>query len=498
MRSMRWYFLLALIGCKKGDDSAGPEPFAFAEPSAHPELRGPGGPAVAFAEAELWQNCSYLPGGPEDIDHHNEVAGYRGHLVLPWSPEWSSGGLSFFEVDDPCNPVKVSDSFTRDMRETHAIGFAHLLDGDHAGDWAFVTAALGTMAWDITDVSAPEPVGRIDLEGVAYPDAYARVIFSVFVQYPWLYAAGSDNGLYVLDVTDPTAPEMVTHYTFEPNLRAGMVYVLGNRMLVVSAEQTDAAMLDVSDPTAPQLYPGGRFTIRDGTGEDREAYAGGLVGDWAMFSRKDGGGGVILYDVSDPTAPTFRSELAIPEGNGGYVFWHEGIAFQGNSSRADVVDFTDLDAPFLLGTGYLTGDLDTITPFGNIAVLAVDDEANPDQSSAVMPWRTEPDTRGPLVLAVDPRDGATAVPTTARIGVGFDEFIDASTVFPGSIRLWDAEGDAVDGWGSGQETIASYVPKEPLEPGTTYTVEVMADGVRDYSGNPVAETLSWSFTTGSR
>ena len=82
--------------------------------------------------------------------------------------------------------------------------------------------------------------------------------------------------------------------------------------------------------------------------------------------------------------------------------------------------------------------------------------------------------------------------------MGFDEHIDAATVFAGSIRLFDAEGNAVDGWGSGQETIASFAPKEALKPGVVYTAEVLANGVADVSGNPTQDAYSWSFTTAAR
>jgi hypothetical protein len=401
-------------------------------------------------------------------------------------------------MDDPCNPVKVGEGWYALMRETHAMGFAHLRDGDHAGDWAFVTQMWGVMTWDISDPANPVFAGELELPGVLYPDAYARVVFGIFVQYPWLFVAATDNGVFVVDITDPTAPVEAAHYVFEPGLRAGMAHVLGNKMLIVSAEQTDAALVDVSIPTEPQLYAGGRFTITDGEGNPREAYSGSLVGDMAVMSRKDGGSGVIIFDVSDPTTPTFQTEHHLTTGGGGYVFWHEGYAFSGNSDHADVIDFTDLDNPSLLGTGLLTGDLDTMTPFGNIAVLSVDDEAVERQSSAVMPWRKEPDTRGPKILAVNPVDGAEGVPTTSRIGVGFDEHIDASSVFAGSIQLWDGDGNAVDGWGSGQETIASFSPKEPLQTGMTYTVEVLTGGVMDVSGNRTQDYLQWSFTTGAR
>ena len=99
------------------------------------------------------------------------------------------------------------------------------------------------------------------------------------------------------------------------------------------------------------------------------------------------------------------------------------------------------------------------------------------------------------MLRIDPRDGAAGVPVTARIGVGFNEPIEPSSVFPGSIRLWDEAGAAVAGWGSGQENIASYAPRQPLKANTTYTVEVMAGGARDINDNAVAETVTSTFTT---
>ena len=377
----RCVFLLALLaaGCRAQDvDTAvGAPVFTFAEPEDAPPLRGPGGPQVDFAPDQLFENCAYLTGGPEDAEHHNTVAGYRGHLILPWAPEWSRGGYSIFEVADPCNPVKVADSFFQTMRETHATGFVHLRDGEFAGDWSIATHLLGMMTWNLDDPAAPYGAAALDIEGIFYPDAYARVVFSVFMQYPWAYVAGADNGIFVIDIHDPTNPVVAGSYSFEPNLRAGMVHVLGNRMLVISAEQTEAALLDVSDPTSPQLYGGGRFTITDAEGNPREAYAGGMVGDMALFARKDGGGGVIIYDVADPTRPTYRTEYHLPEGNGGYVFWHEGYAFEGNSHTGDIIDFTDLDNPVYYGQGLLEGDLDTFTPFGNVAILAVDDEAAP-------------------------------------------------------------------------------------------------------------------------
>lgn len=478
-------------------DTAPPVP-TFPAPEARPPLRGPGAPQQAFPEEALFEACAELPGGPEDLGFHNLLMPWRGHLVMPWAAEWGQGGLSFFDLSDPCAPVKVSDGFEARMRETHAIAFLHLPEGDpHAGDYAVANAMNGVVVWDITDITAPKVIAELVIDGVFWPDAYARILFSLHWQYPYLYMAGSDNGLYVADTTDPANPVLVTHQPFDPVLRAGGVFVLGTEMLVVSAEQTEAALLDISDPYAPQLHPGGRFTITDATGTPVEVYAGNQVGGHAVFARKSGGGGPIVYDVTDPTQPTFVGDYHEVDGNGGYLYGHEGFLFVGNSHSADLYDARDPTAITKVGRGDLEGDLDTFTPYGNVAVMSVDDEAVDRVASVVVPWSTEPDTRGPMVARAVPADGATSVRTTARVGVAFDELLEPSSVHLGSLRVAGPDGVPVQGWGSAQETTAHWVPREPLAPDTRYTVEVMAGGITDAAGNPVEATVAWSFTTGS-
>lgn len=483
--------LLVLLGCSDPVEA----PFQFADPTDAPALRGAGGPAVPFAPEDLWVNCAFLQGGPEDLDHHNLLMPYRGHLVMPWASEWGVGGLSFFDLSDPCAPIKVSDSYAITMRETHAIGFVHLPEGDpHAGDYAVVNEQHGVLIWDVTDVTAPVQASVLQYDEMFWPDAYARVPFSVFWQYPYVFLAAADNGLYVIDATDPYAPVPLARHVFEPGLRAGGVFVVGNLALVTGAEQSSAVLLDVSDPAAPQPIPGGRFAVTDDEGVPREAYHATLVGDLAVFTRKEGAGGIVLYDVSDPTAPTRLGDAPTTH-NGGYVFVDEGFAFVGDSSLAEVFDIRDPANPTLLGSGWIEGDLDTVVPYGNVAILSADDEAIPGESSAVMPWTTDVDTTPPAVVRVDPPDGATGVAVTARVGIAFSEPLEPSTAFAGSIRLFASDGTAIAGWGSAQEVTASYSPQAPLQPGTTYTVHVMAGGVTDVNGNAVAETFTTTFTT---
>ena len=476
------------------DDPPPATPFPAAD--VQPEWRGPGGPSVTFPASELNQGCAYLTGGEQDWQHHNLVMPYRGHLVLPWAAEWGNGGLSFFEMADPCDPVKIGEGYHEWMRETHAIGFQHLPEDDpNAGDWTVVTRRFGVEIWDISDETNPVLAGELELPGVFYPDAYARVVFSVFWAYPYLYVAAADNGLFVVDTTDPREPELLTEYVFDTGLRAGGVFAIGDVLFVSSAEQTNAALLDISIPDDPQLFPGGLFEITDGAGESREAYHANLAGHWALFARKDGGGGPILFDITDPTDPTFFAEHHLTGGNGGYLFYDEGFVFQGDSNMAHIVDFTAMPDSTLHAVLNLTGDLDTAVPYGNVVVLSVDADADDGQATMVVPWTKDPDIVGPRVEWIRPEDGATGVNIHTAIGFGFNETVEPTSVFAGSIRVTADDGSLAWGWGGSQDAVGNYRPKQPLRRGTTYTVEVMQGGVRDLNNNAIAEPVTSTFTT---
>lgn len=484
-------------GCTPPETPDGPAPYAFPAPEDRPDWVGSGGPARTFAPDELWASCAYLPGPPNDRGHRNTVVPWRGHLIVPYAHEAGFGGLSFWDVADPCAPVATHQGEHRYMRETHALGMVHLPDGDpHAGDYAVANGVLGIVFLDMTDLEDIHEANYLILDGVIALDSYARTAFMVFWQYPYVFLASTDNGLIIVDATDPYAPFEAARFQLDPILRMGGVWVNGNQALITSAGESEAAVIDLSDPLDPQLVS--RFPLVDGSGTVREAYSGILHGEHAYFARKDDGSGPLVYDLSDPSAPTFVSEVVVEGSGGGYVFVDEGIAFIGQTNRADVYDFTDLTSPVHLGRGDLVGDLDTLTPYGNVAILAVDDEGVDGQEMAVLPWSLEPDTTPPAVLSVNPPDGAVGVRTTARVGVALSEAVEPSSVFPGSFVLHGPDGRAVPGWAGGGEGFGWFTPKQPLEPATTYTAALLAGGVVDLNGNAVAADVTWTFTTGDR
>jgi hypothetical protein len=483
--------------CDPSRGPLGPYP----EPGAWPPNRGPGGPARTFTEEELFENCAFLDGGEGDrADHHNLVVMYDGYLLMPWATESSVGGLTLWDISDPCAPKRAGYGYSPAMRETHSIGFSRA-----NGRWA-VTDMLdlargfdhgGILFWDLTDTSAPVATTSMVLPGFGYPDAYARVVLSVFWQVPYVYAGGADNGVYVIDASDPLAPELVNTYVFEPTLRVGQVQAIGDLLVVTAAEGARTVLLDISDPESPQPIPNADFDALDETGAVREAYFTNAANGYVFYARKDSGGGLMVMDIRDPSAPAFAGALR-SEGNGGYVFLKEGFAFEGEGSFATMYDVRDLSAIAEVARFELTGDLDTATPLGNVVVLSVDADANEDEGSAIAPYATAPDTVAPVVTWMQP-SAAEPIAPTSRFGVTLSEFVDPASAWEGSVRLYvtgtDPNATRVDGVVSAQEHIVNFHPCAPLSPGTSYTFEITAGGLTDLNGNAIAETFTAELQT---
>lgn len=474
---------------------------AYPEPDAWPPQTGPGGPAVSFEPEQLFANCAFLDGGAIDADHHNLVMMFDGYLMMPWAPEFGAGGLTFFDISDPCAPTVVGTNTSAAMRESHAVGFSEV-----AGRWYAVVTHLeegllntggGIMFWDVTDPTLPLPLNSLGLPGHLYPDAYARVVQSVFWQGNYVYVGGSDNGVYIVDATDPFNPQLVHQETFEPTLRVGQVQVVGNYLVATAAEGPRTVVMDISIPTIPQPIAGGDFTLLDSEGVAREAYFANVGGGLVWYAVKSGGGGLLAYDITDPTNPTYAGHFN-SGGNGGYVSIKDNLAFVGESSFAGVYDIGNLEAITSVAQLDLEGDLDTATPIGNVVVLSVDADANADQASAIAPYRAEPDTEAPVVDWSVPTDGARGLPITSRIGVTFSEMVAPKSAWEGSVRLYETDSDPVvkvDGIINVQESIVNFTPRAPLFAGTQYTFEIPAGGVVDHNGNAVDETFSITFTT---
>jgi len=461
---------------------------------------GPGGPQVAFDEADIGVACASLYGDPElESEHHNLVVMHDGYLLMPWAPESGGGGLAWFDVSDPCEPVKVAEVYDAGMRESHTLAFGWVDGREYlAVDSIRDEGARGGVGiWDVTDKENAEWVAEIDLPEFLYPEAYFWVSLSTFWQGDELYVSAGLLGTYVIDVSDPLNPEIINHVgPFVPQV-VGSMHVLGNVGMSSSAGAAKTVMYDLSVPGELGPIAGGDWDVRDEEGDVVAYYFANTGGKYGLFARKADLGGPIVYDISDPSEPTWVGGFLNAEGDGGYVFRHEDRLFQGESEFGSIYDFSDPANMTEIHRFDLAGDMDTITPIGNVAVLSVDSGAVDSLATTMVPWDTAIDARGPVAELTNPADGATQVALTARIGLSFDELLEIRSVHSGSLRVWDGTGAAVPGRFNVQENLVNFTPDEELLPDTTYFVSVPTGGIADSTLNPTEDELRFSFSTGA-
>ncbi|HHO52914.1 MAG TPA: hypothetical protein ENK18_19075 [Deltaproteobacteria bacterium] len=473
---------------------------AFPPPDAFEPPSGPGGPAQSYTEDELFSACGAIEGGPGDAEHHNLLVMYDGYLLHPWAPEDGGGGISFLDASDPCDPVVVGQAWSDRMRETHtmALGEAdgrEYLAVDYLEPDTYDVGGVGFF--DVTDRTAPIWVSQLATPNFYYPDSYLRVTFSNTWQGSIVYVSAAFNGIHIVDVSDPVAPVLLDTVTFDQPTMVGSFTVIGNLGVVGGAGTPRVVLMDVSDPLAPTPIPGGTFDTSNEEGDLQKHYFSSVSGRYGLYTRQANGGGPIVYDLSDPTQPTWVGEAFTEGGDGAYVYRQGDRLFQGDSAFGVVWDFSDPTQPTELARLEVSGDLDTMSPIGNVVVVSVDSGGDPGLASTVFPHRTEPDRQGPRGELVSPMDGATHQATTSRIGVSFDEWIERASVFEGSMRVADEHGVPVEGTFNVSEAIVNFTPAEPLQPDTTYFVSIPAGGITDISGNPTPTELSWRFSTGS-
>lgn len=459
---------------------------------------GPGGPAASFTEAELGQACAYLMGAEGEAEHHNLVVMHDGYLLMPWAPEDGGGGISWFDVSDPCAPEKVAEGAHEAMRESHTLAF-----GEVDGREYLVVDAIwdegargGIGVFDITDKQHPEWVGELELPGFFYPEAYFWVSLSTFWQGDVLYVSTGLLGVFLVDMSDPTQPILISDEAVKVQTQVtGSFHALGNLALASSAGTAITATFDIGDPLDPQ--PLAQWDVRGSDGDVAAYYFANVGGEYALFARKGDGGGPIVYDLRDPLEPAFVGDALNLEADGGYVFRHEDVLFQGESEFASIYSFDDPTNMQELLRFDLEGDLDTPTPIGNIAVLSVDSGAAAGQPTAMVPWSTEPDTRGPQVKLTSPTDGALQVPLTTRVGLSFDELLEVRSGHPGAVRVYDQYGELQAGRVQVQESLVNWTPDDELLPDMTYFVVVPVGGIADSSLNPVEVEHRFAFSTGA-
>lgn len=440
---------------------------------------GPGLGNLSYAPNEVFTPVGYI----ESPHGHGNVTMVQGYLLVLYSSDGggdeSDGGIELWDVSNPRAPTRVA---ARDDAETHALREAHGFSLAWYGSRLLLAAQgeVGVLIFDVTDPLAIQRVSYTPLPGIALGDYSGD--WWLFWQAPYLYVAGVDQGLYVLDTRDPAAPVLLAQVATGQlgGVSPAQVFVLGNLAVIMESQSSATATLDVALPDQPRLLQ---------QVDTRAGYSHLLAGDGKILISGNIPPRAHFFQLTPDGAISYLDTVGFFFNSGGYGSYQDGFFHSGFSNN--YVKF-DLDPPSQVGdgsSGRADRDEDFATVLGNL-VLAGDDHG---VGSALIPHQAGPDTTPPAVEWMHPPSGSTGVALTTRIGLSFSDHLDVASLGPTTVWLEDPSGAAVPTWVSAQQGLLNLAPVAEL--GLNQTYRVIVDGVRDLAGNP-APRFEGTITTG--
>lgn len=448
--------------------------------------QGPGLPNTTFPANELFTVISTTGSGS-----HGRALMIDGYLALPRS----GAGVSLYDVSDPYNPTLYSSLGGMGLAEPHTYAQTTSYGGR---DVLFVRGGglggTGFGIYDFSNPAAPAPRGTYTVPGI--PGGYATGMFWFFVQGDLVYCPAGSLGLYIVDASDPAAPQVRAHV---PKSALGgfntvLAWAVGNRLVLANSDGGSGyALCDISHPTQPTVIHSSATTP-------------------IPYSATVNGGQLVVAAVSNC--------ISCPGGNGGSFYMHDidapgftTTASVGLPSRGASAAVQDQFVHVAASTTYLKlsqqqptptvvgqttnptagGDIDWVTPIGNLVALGDDQNGG----TKLVPHQAGPDQTGPSVTMVIPADGAVQQALSTRVGVTTSDMVDIDSLDLSTFSVRPVGGQPIAGAFSCQMGIVNFVPEAALQPNTTYEVSIPAGGVRDWSGNPAPTTFTSVFSTGA-
>jgi hypothetical protein len=422
-------------------------------------------------------------GGPGGSNVVIVVGGYM-MLIYAFDSGGPPGILTTYDVTDPRRPTQVAridDAHTARFREAHSLPVA-LVSGTQ---YVAIQTIDGIQFWDVTDPRGAQYVSQIDLPGVSGGD-YENVAWQADWQGHELYVAGANQGIYVVDTTDITSPELITQVPTgrTGGFRVGPLYARGPYLVIGNMDQNGRiSVLDIARPDQPAL-----LGAIDGL---PRMYTILATGDRIYGAGRDGD--LTIHSFEDPTTIE-EIEIARIEQDSLYVAAQDHFVFSGRQENFVKVDVSDQTNPMIVGEGTLGRDHPDhgqVTPLGNWVFVG-----NDHGSGSAFFCHAQTDDLPLAVEKIYPEDGSVQQDPQTRITIAFTDYVDTSTVDPTTVAIRPSGGEPLEGVYTYNFNTLSFSPTEPFAQNTTIEIALGADGVKDVSGNPLGEEIIARFSTG--
>ncbi|KML68242.1 LVIVD repeat-containing protein [Pectobacterium peruviense] len=241
---------------------------------------------------------------------------------------WSAG-LRIFDISTPDKPREIS-FLQLDGIGIHRIWYV-------GGRWAYVSALLDGysdyifLTIDLADPQRPEVAGRYWLPGMhiaggetaSWPEGKRYALHHAIISGDTAYGSWRDGGLTLLDVSDRTNPQLISHRNWSPPFGGGTHTALplpDRDLLIVLDEavldnQEDGEKLiwvfDIREPSNPvsiATFPQPKETdyvkkgAHFGPHNLHENRPGSFISSSLIFATYQNAG-VRAYDISNPYQP---------------------------------------------------------------------------------------------------------------------------------------------------------------------------------------------------
>ena len=240
-------------------------------------------------------------------------------------------GLFIVDVSSPENPVALSSGQVPGVMTSLAL-VGHYIYGTDVN-------SQGLVAIDVSDPRSPEKVGVFTVRDVPEPQHETYTFSGVRPCGQWLCLAAAQDGLVVLDLTDPTSPAFAGRY--DTPVASGL-FVAREAVYVVD-DMDGLHVVGLSDPTRPEgigrmptSVDGFEFSVQEG--DDR-----GMAVWGETLYITDPAYGLTVVDISQPENPrrVGHYETPVPDWLFGVKVRDDYAYVIGRTSGFRVVDVAD-------------------------------------------------------------------------------------------------------------------------------------------------------------
>lgn len=441
-------------------------------------------------------HSGYIKAG-SGTGYQNQPHAHDGFVVVS-----GNGTQMFVDISDPFSPdvlqVVTSPYRVGNNREQegHTLSFAKYPDGT---EYMVTIGGRGIDIWDVTNIGGGvSHVISQDLPKINYGDV-DNAIWGLAWQGDTIYVGATNNGIYIIDATNPrnltdvVSPSSPKDFEAIPirnwnNIKVGPVFPIGNILTFGTPKNHSGVVtLDISQRGNP-------ITL-DTTSCSSTSYIVWFYGRWMVCEQ-----GVAIYDVtSNPRNINHIGTFGGPASE--YLSFGDDKLYLGalrSNGGVYKYDISDISNPRLMGkiinpnTGADQDDQFSV-PIGNLIYIA-DDQI--DRGSYVAVHDTARDTMAPRLLYANPVDNSIDVPVSSRFGLSFSDQIDLNSVDPSSLILRPLGSTRpVPGYYGLNHTLVHFAPMEPLRSGTDYELILPRGGIKDLVGNGLEEQYVIHFRT---